>query len=96
MELKGSKESGEEEEEGGEAPTEGDRKGMRQIGNERKTEGEGVEVEHFLNKNWEPTGYPPSLSHLLFSLPLSFSGIIKPQCGNISWLAAYRKAVCPR
>lgn len=34
---------------------------------------------------------PRRFSHLS-----SFSGIIKPQCGNISGLAAYRKAVCPR
>lgn len=56
MELKGSKESGEEEE--GKAPTEGDRKGMRQIGNEGKTEGEEMEAEKMLNKNWA-IGFPP-------------------------------------
>ena len=46
MELKGSKESGEEEEEEeGKAPTEGDREGVRQIGNEGKIEREEVDAE---------------------------------------------------
>lgn len=41
MKLKGSNESGEEEEEE-EAPTGGDREGVRQIGNEGKTECGGL------------------------------------------------------
>lgn len=46
MELKGSKESGEEEKEG-EAPTQGDRKGVRQIGNGEKIERKEVEAEKY-------------------------------------------------
>lgn len=42
VKLRGSKESGEEE---AEAPTEGNREGARQIGNEGKTEGGGLNTK---------------------------------------------------
>lgn len=48
MELKGSKQSREEGE--GEAPTEGDRNGVRQIANGGKTKRKEVEAKKIKNK----------------------------------------------
>lgn len=97
MELKGSKKSGEE--------GRGAHRGKQKGGETNRQRKKNLKERRWRLKeiNKIKTGgqqsrlhvIPPSFSHLFF-FPLSFSGIIKPQCGNISGLAAYWKAVCPR
>lgn len=57
MELKGSKVSGDEEE--GETPTEGDREGVKQMGNKAKIEREEAEAEKMKTGHRQSKPPPP-------------------------------------